>query len=54
MREMDALDQVRNVFGIHRISFDEHANLIKIEYDAARLNEYDVAVLLRAAGFAVA
>lgn len=51
---MDALDQVRDVFGIYRISFDEDATLIKIEYDAARLNEYDVAALLRAAGFAVA
>jgi hypothetical protein len=52
-REMDALDQVRDVYGIYGISFDEGFNLIKVEFDAARLTEYDVVALLRAAGFAV-
>ncbi len=51
---MDALDQVRDVYGIYGISFfDEGFNFIKVEFDAARLTEYDVVALLRAAGFAV-
>lgn len=50
---MDALDQVRDVYGIYGVSFDEGFNLIKVEFEAARLSEYDVVALLRAAGFAV-
>ena len=50
---MDALDQVRAVYGIYRISCENAANLMKVEYDATRLTEHDVEALLRAAGFAV-
>jgi len=51
---MDALDQVRSVYGIYGISFDDRLNLVRVQYDATRLAEYDIAALLRAAGFAVA
>jgi hypothetical protein len=53
-REMDALDQVRSVYGIYGISFDDRLNLLRVQHDATRLAEYDIAALLRAAGFAVA
>ena len=48
--EMGALKDVREVYGIWRISFDEPRSLIRIEYDASRLDEPDVTALLRSAG----
>jgi hypothetical protein len=52
--EMRALKEVREVYGIWRVSFDEVGRLMRIEYDASRLDEGDVAALLRNAGFDVA
>lgn len=49
-REMRALDSVREVYGIRRISFDENPRIIRVEYDASRLNEDIVLALLRRAG----
>ena len=45
-----ALDDVRDVYGIRRIFFNDRACSIRVEYDKSRLTEYDVAALLRAAG----
>jgi len=45
-----ALDDVSDVYGIRRISFDDSTRSIRVEYDKSRLTEYDVAALLRDAG----
>lgn len=45
-----ALRQVREVYGIWRVSMDESNSTIRVEYDASRLREDDVAALLRNAG----
>jgi len=47
--EMRALDTLREVYGIRRLSFDA-GRVIKVEYDASRLKEPVVASLLRKAG----
>jgi len=49
-REMRALDSMREVYGIRRISFDEGERTIRVEFDASRLNGDVVANLLRRAG----
>jgi hypothetical protein len=49
-REVRALDRVRLVYGVRKISFDENAHIVRVEYDASRLRESDITVLLRAAG----
>ena len=49
-RELKALDSVREVYGVRRISLDERAHIIFVEYDASRLTENDIAALLRDAG----
>jgi len=49
-REMCALRDVREVYGIWRVSFDESHRIIHVEYDASRLREEDVAALLRNSG----
>ncbi len=52
-RELRALDSLRDVYGIRRISFDEKEHLIRVEYDASRLNENTVKALLRRASLDV-
>jgi len=44
------LDRVREVYGIRRITFDETARLVRVEFDASRLKEPVVAAMLRRAG----
>jgi hypothetical protein len=51
--ELRALDHVREVYGMRQLTFDEKARSIRVEYDASRLSEDDVAALLRAAGIAL-
>ena len=48
--EARALDRVREVYGIRRLSFDEQNHTLRVEYDATRLSEATVASLLRKAG----
>lgn len=48
--EMRALDGMREVYGIRRLSFDEKNRTLRLEYDASRLQEAAVAALLRGAG----
>ena len=50
-KEMGALGQVSDVYGIRRIEFHEPERKIRVEYDATRLNEASVEGLLRNAGF---
>jgi len=49
-REMRAIDGVREVYGIRKISFNEKDRTVRIEFDASRLKEDAVAKLLRQAG----
>ena len=37
IREIRALDSVREVYGIRRITFDEKERTVRVEYDASRL-----------------
>ena len=48
--EMRALDSLRDVYGIRRLSFDQAGRTIRVEFDASRLKEPAVAALLRRAG----
>ena len=48
--EMRALDTMRDVYGIRRISFDENERTVRVEYDGTRLDAEVVASLLRRAG----
>ncbi len=52
-REMQALDSVREVYGIRRIRFNEPEHIIQVEYDASRLSENTVLALLRRAALDV-
>ena len=47
---MRALDNVREVYGIRRVRFDEKGQIVRVEYDASRFKEPVVANLLRGAG----
>ncbi len=50
---MRAMDNLREVYGIRRISFDEKEHVMRVEYDASRLNESTVLALLRRAAIDV-
>ncbi|HVO62613.1 MAG TPA: hypothetical protein VMT53_16885 [Terriglobales bacterium] len=52
-KEMSALDTLRDVYGIRRITFNEKERLIRVEFDASRLKEPTIAALLRRAGMDV-
>jgi hypothetical protein len=52
-REMRAIDNVRDVYGIRRITFDEKQRSVRVEFDASRMKEPTVAALLRRAGIDV-
>lgn len=47
---MMAIGHVREVYGVRRVSFDEAARTVRVEYDATRLNEAAVHQLLRRSG----
>lgn len=51
---MRALDSVREVYGIRRISVSESERIVRVEFDASRLKEPVVAALLRRAGIDLA
>ena len=51
---MRALDSVREVYGIRRISVSETEQVVRVEFDASRLKEPVVAALLRRAGIDLA
>jgi len=50
---MRAIDNMREVYGIRRLSFNEREQLVRVEYDASRLKEPVVAKLVRNAGLAI-
>jgi hypothetical protein len=48
--ELRAIDNVREVYGIRRITFSEKDHTVRVEFDVSRLRETNVANLLRSAG----
>lgn len=50
---MRAIDSVREVYGIRKVNLKEKERIARVEYDASRLKEPNVANLLRKAGLAV-
>ena len=51
--EMRAIDNLRDVYGIRRIAFNEKESIVRIEFDASRFKEPVIASLLRRAGIDV-
>jgi len=49
-KELRAIDGVREVYGIHGITFNETERTVRVLFDASRLTEDAVARLLRQAG----
>lgn len=47
---MRALDDVREVYGVRRITLDEKQQIVRVEFDASRFKEPVIAGLLRRAG----
>jgi TolB-like protein len=50
---MMALGRVREVYGIRRVTFDDAAKTVRVEYDATRLTEPVIHRLLRRSGLDV-
>jgi hypothetical protein len=48
-----ALANTREVYGIHRLTFDRAALTLRVEYDASRLNAAAVMKLVRQAGLEI-
>ena len=47
---MRALDNVREVYGVRRITFNESERIVRVEFDASRFKEPVIAGLLRRTG----
>jgi len=47
---MRALDSVREVYGIRRLTFNTRDLILRVEFDASRFKEPVIAGLLRGAG----
>ena len=47
---MRGIDNIREVYGIRRLKFNEKLRSVAVEYDATRLNSETVASLLRRSG----
>jgi hypothetical protein len=52
-RELQAIDSMREVYGIRRVRFNEKEKTVRVEFDASRLKQDAVANLLRNAGIDV-
>jgi hypothetical protein len=52
--EMRALDSMREVYGMRRITLNDKEHTIRVEFDASRFKEPVVAGLLRRAGIDIA
>jgi hypothetical protein len=48
--EVRAISDAREVYGIRKITFNEKERTVRVEFDATRLKDTDVANLLRNAG----
>jgi hypothetical protein len=49
-RQMRAIDNARDVYGVRRIAFNDKERTLRVEYDASHLSESAVLGLLRDAG----
>ena len=49
-QEMRALNSAREVYGIRKMTFEEKDKIVRVEFDATRLHEDEVANILRRAG----
>jgi hypothetical protein len=49
-RELQAIDAMREVYGVQRVKFDVKERTVRITYDASRLKYDAVAKMLRQAG----
>jgi hypothetical protein len=47
---MRALDNVREVYGVRQITFNEAERIVRVEFDASRFKEPVIAGLLRRSG----
>ncbi len=47
---MRAIDNLHEVYGVRRVTFDEKERTVRVEFDASRLTEPMIAGLLRHAG----
>jgi hypothetical protein len=51
--EISALANIREVYGIRNLMLDRAARLLRVEYDATRLNAATVEKLMRQAGLEI-
>ncbi len=51
--QISAMNRLRDVYGVRRLTLDEKERTLRIDYDASRLSECEVAGLLRNAGIDV-
>ncbi|MEO6120327.1 MAG: hypothetical protein ABIP12_06510 [Terriglobales bacterium] len=49
-QEARAINSAREVYGMRKITFDEKEKTVRVEYDATRLDEPEVANILRRSG----
>jgi hypothetical protein len=49
-KEVMALNNAWEVYGVRKIKFDVKEHTIRVEYDASRLNDGEIAGILRRAG----
>jgi hypothetical protein len=52
-RALQAIDGMREVYGVRKVAFNEKDRTIRVEFDASRLTEDVIAKLLRQAGIDV-
>jgi selenocysteine lyase/cysteine desulfurase len=52
-KELQAIDSMREVYGIRAVRFNEKEQTVLVEFDASRLKQDAVANLLRQAGISV-
>jgi len=49
-KQMFALNSAFEVYGVRKIKFNEKDQTVRVEYDATRLNDEEIAGILRRAG----
>jgi hypothetical protein len=49
-QEVRAINSAREVYGVRKITFSEKESTVRVEYDASRLDESEVANILRRCG----
>jgi len=52
-RVLQAIDGMREVYGVRKVTFNEKDRTVRVEFDASRLNQDVIAKLLRQAGIDV-